>query len=59
MRTVDFILNATESMDSTNIYLILVTVLGTGYTVMKKTDRTILALITLLVKWNTMEMCLF
>lgn len=46
-------------MDSTNIYFILVTVLGTGYTVMKQTDRTILELITLLLKWNTMEMCLF
>lgn len=46
-------------MDSTNIYFILGTVLGTGYTAMKKTDRTILALIALLDKWNTMKMCLF
>lgn len=32
VRTVDFILNEQESMDSTNTYFIPVTVLGTGYT---------------------------
>lgn len=57
VRTLDFLLDERESIESTDIYFMPITVLGSGYIAVK--HRTIPALMGLPVKWNTMEVCPF